>query len=38
VLNAIIGAQIHPFDKAVINFEMGIRTLPFIGMSAGYFF
>jgi hypothetical protein len=38
VVNAIIGLQIRPTDKAVINIEGGIRTLPFIGMSAGYFF
>ncbi len=38
VVNAIVGLQIKPFDKAVINIEAGIRTLPFIGMSAGYFF
>jgi hypothetical protein len=37
VINAIIGFQIKPFDKAVINIEGGIRTLPFIGMSFGYF-
>jgi len=37
VINAIIGVQIKPFDKAVINIEGGIRTLPFIGMSFGYF-
>ncbi|HTR55553.1 MAG TPA: hypothetical protein VMJ10_32975 [Kofleriaceae bacterium] len=38
VVNAIIGFQIKPTDKAVINIEGGIRTLPFIGVSAGYFF
>jgi len=38
VVNAIVGLQIRPNDKAVINIEGGIRTLPFIGMSAGYFF
>lgn len=38
VVNAIIGLQIKPTPKAVINIEGGIRTLPFIGMSAGYFF
>jgi hypothetical protein len=38
VVNAIIGVQIKPTPKAVINIEGGIRTLPFIGMSAGYFF
>jgi len=38
VVNAIIGLQIKPFDKAVINIEAGIRTLPFFGMSLGYFF
>ena len=25
-------------DHMVVNFELGIRTLPFIGISAGYFF
>ena len=38
VVNAIIGLQIKPFDRAVINIEGGIRTIPFIGMSFGYFF
>lgn len=38
VVNAIIGLQIRPVDKVVINIEGGIRTLPFIGLSAGYFF
>ena len=30
--------QIKPTPKAVINIEAGIRTLPFFGFSAGYFF
>jgi hypothetical protein len=38
VVNAIIGFQIKPTDKAVINIEGGIRTFPFIGFSGGYFF
>jgi hypothetical protein len=38
VVNAIIGLQIKPTEKSVINIEGGIRTLPFFGMSAGYFF
>ena len=38
VVNAIIGLQIKPTPKAVINIEGGIRTLPFFGVSAGYFF
>ena len=38
VVNAIIGFQIKPTPKAVINIEGGIRTLPFVGVSAGYFF
>lgn len=38
VVNAIIGLQIRPTSKAVINIETGIRTLPFLGVSAGYFF
>ena len=38
VVNAIIGVQIRPVPKAVINIETGIRTLPFLGISGGYFF
>lgn len=38
VVNAIVGFQIKPTPKAVINIEGGIRTLPFIGISAGYFY
>jgi len=38
VVNIILGLQIRPIDKLVINLEAGIRTLPFIGLSAGYFF
>jgi hypothetical protein len=33
VVNAIIGVQIRPIPKAVINIETGIRTLPFVGLS-----
>lgn len=38
VINGIIGLQIKPMDKLVINIETGIRTLPFFGTSVGYFF
>ncbi len=38
VVNAIVGLQIKPTDKAVINIETGIRTMPFFGVSGGYFF
>jgi hypothetical protein len=38
VVNAIIGVQIKPTDKMVINIEGGLRTMPFFGFSAGYFF
>jgi hypothetical protein len=37
VINAFVGFQFHPFDKAVINIEGGLRTLPYIGLSLGYF-
>jgi len=37
VINGIIGFQFKPVDKVVINLEGGIRTLPFIGISLGYF-
>ena len=38
VVNAIIGLQYRPIPKATVNFEMGIRTLLFIGFSGSYFF
>ena len=38
VVNAILGLQIRPTDHIVINVEGGIRTLPFLGTSVGYFF
>ena len=38
VVNAIIGFQFKPTSAMTINVEGGIRTLPFFGMSAGYFF
>lgn len=38
VVNAIIGVRIKPTPKSVINIEGGIRTLPFFGISGGYFF
>jgi hypothetical protein len=38
VVNAIVGVQIRPVPKAVINIEGGIRLMPFFGVSAGYFF
>ncbi len=37
VVNAILGVQIRPTPKSVINIEGGIRTIPFFGISAGYF-
>jgi len=38
VVNAIIGVQIKPIDKLVVNIEGGLRTAPFFGTSIGYFF
>ena len=38
VINGILGVQIKPVDKVVINIEGGIRTLPFFGVEVGYFF
>jgi len=37
VVNAILGVQIKPIPKMVINIEGGIRTAPFFGMTIGYF-
>jgi hypothetical protein len=38
VLNMIIGLQYRPIPKATVNFEAGIRTLLFFGVSGSYFF
>lgn len=38
VLNAIVGLQYRMTEKLNINLEGGIRTLPFIGLDASYFF
>jgi hypothetical protein len=38
IVNAIIGVQIRPIDNLFINIEGGIRTVPFFGMTAGYYF
>ncbi|MFN0250798.1 MAG: hypothetical protein ACKV2T_28245 [Kofleriaceae bacterium] len=38
VVNAILGVQIKPIDKLVINIEGGLRTAPFFGGTIGYFF
>ena len=38
VINAIIGVQIKPTDEIFINVEGGLRTIPFFGMTAGYYF
>ncbi len=37
VINGIISFQFKPTQKMTINVEGGIRTLPFIGISLGYF-
>jgi len=38
VVNAIIGLQIRPTDEIFINIEGGLRTVPFFGATAGYYF
>lgn len=38
VVNAIIGLQFKPTDKITVNFETGIRTVLFLGLSGAYFF
>ncbi len=38
VVNAIVGVQIRPTQEIFINIEGGLRTLPFFGMTAGYYF
>jgi hypothetical protein len=38
VVNAILGVQIKPTNEIFINIEGGLRTVPFFGMTAGYYF
>ena len=38
VVNAIVGVQIRPTDEIFINVEGGLRTVPFFGTTAGYYF
>ncbi|MBK9035162.1 MAG: hypothetical protein IPL61_28510 [Myxococcales bacterium] len=38
VVNAIVGVQIRPTEEIFINVEGGLRTLPFFGITAGYYF
>ena len=38
VVNAIIGLQFKPTPQFTVNLEGGIRTIPFFGLSAAYFF
>jgi len=38
VINAMVGLQFNPIEQVAINIEIGIRTIPYFGMSAGYFF
>lgn len=37
VVNGILGVQVRPTRKTVVNVEGGIRTVPFVGISFGYF-
>lgn len=38
VINAIVGVQIRPTEEIFINIEGGLRTIPFFGTTAGYYF
>lgn len=38
VINAMVGLQITPIEQVSINVEAGIRTFPYFGASANYFF
>ncbi|MBE7454318.1 MAG: hypothetical protein HS111_37345 [Kofleriaceae bacterium] len=38
VVNAIIGVQIKPTEEIFINVEGGLRTVPFFGITGGYYF
>lgn len=38
VVNAILGVQIRPTNEIFINVEGGIRTVPFFGVTGGYYF
>jgi hypothetical protein len=38
VLNALIGGQLRPVEQVAINFEVGFRTLFYVGTTVAYFF
>jgi hypothetical protein len=38
VVNAIVGVQVRPTNEIFINLEGGLRTVPFFGATAGYYF
>ena len=38
VVNAILGVQVRPTNEIFINIEGGLRTVPFFGTTAGYYF
>jgi hypothetical protein len=38
VIDAIVGFQFHPIDKMLVDLELGLHTLPYIGANIGYMF
>lgn len=38
IVNVIVGLQLRPVDNVMINLEGGIRTVPFVGVTAGAMF
>jgi hypothetical protein len=38
VINILVGVQIRPMEKLNINLEGGFRTVPYVGLTADYFF
>ncbi len=38
VINLVVGVQVKATERITINLEGGLRTVPFIGISGGYFF
>jgi hypothetical protein len=38
VIDVVLGVQIHPIDKVIIDIEGGLHTLPYFGANIGYMF
>ena len=38
VIDVVLGVQLHPIDKMIVDLEVGLHTLPYFGANIGYMF